>query len=353
MNATIETLEAHCISSIRYMEPSLNERSARRLLDVHLLDANFAMPIHSVAAEEALLAHCQNDRPIEEASRLLSFECTRSMAGIARVLARTHINSQGVGRVRRGARWPVQSYRVLGLFDEIHDSDSLRRWFDHRELMADWLMLARNNQDTATDEDRRFAQEDIEALNRLLNLTPEEARNRRLPLREKLGAIGENWGRVALGLHTGLLYLNQRFDFDSVAVWDAVDSATDAHSVEQLCLDAARHITHFGAALAPSFFADLGSTEFVKPDVHVIDSVSAALNLATEANPALAIATVRRIATQVGCSPRRIDKLMYFACSGKFFLAGMELDKKSARQRKQEVLRALREGPVIRRPSIA
>lgn len=352
MNRTIDILEAHSVESIRLLNQTFDTRSARRLLEVHLDDANFAMPIHSLEAEEALLKFCHDHRPVSEAAELLDFESTRTLLGIVRVLARTHINGQGVGRVRRGARWPTQSRRVLGLFERIEGPDDLCQWLDHRRLADDWLRLANDSRGPHVPKEQRFDDDDIAALKTLRELTSAEACDRRLPLREKFGPIGENWARVALGLHTGVLYLHQRFQFDPLRVWATVNSAVDAASVKRISDDASRFVTHFGPALAPSFFADLGSVQFVKPDVHVVDSVTAALNLPHGASSALAIDIVRNVAKQAGCTPRRVDKLMYFACSGKFYLAGLELDKRSAKARKEKLVAALRGIPDVQRPRI-
>lgn len=341
MNEIINCLVQHAVESIQFLVDDLDQRAARRLLTVHLEPAHFAMPIHAASVEARLMAWCRADEDIAAATAFLRFEDTRTMTGIARVLARTHINRQGVANVRQGARWPVQSPRVVDLFSLAPDDESLRRWTDYHSLIEDWLALAHRYAAADIGEDRRFRPGDIDCLERLGTLSAAQARS--LSSRDAAQLCGNiGWARVVLGLFTGLLYLENRFAFRAEKVWEAVDNARTAAAVDALSRDAQRQVREFGPRLAPSFFADLGCPNFVKADTHVTDVVSAALKLPGDAGAQQSIDFVRELAQSVGCAPRAIDKLMYLACSGKFYLAGIELSKAQARGRKIQLLDALR-----------
>jgi hypothetical protein len=88
-------------------------------------------------------------------------------------------------------------------------------------------------------------------------------------------------------------------------------------------------------ALSHSFFADPGCASFVKADVHVTDVVGAALKLDGKPAPQLCIDFVRQMAEETGRTPRAIDKLMYFACSGKLYSPGWHRRRPSQLRRKR------------------
>lgn len=339
--AVLDLLRQHAVETARMLDRTLDERAAQRLLDVHLDPRHFAMPVHGLADEQALLAWCRGSAALDEAHRCLHFEPTRSLTGVVRVLARTHINRQGVGEVTRAARWKVQSPRVVGLFSADDGDAQVRRWRDHRLLVDDWLALAVRWRDAGTPAEQRFEAADIDALEALRRLSPDQAA--RVTVAQVPGLARRGWGRVVLGLHTGVLYLERRFAFDPVRLWAAVDAATSAGAVAALADEARAAVTEFGPALSASFFADLGSAQFVKGDVHVTDVVGAA----TGAQPGAeaAVAAVRTLAAAGGLLPRQVDKLMYLACSGKFYLAGLKPPKQLADQRKRALMAALRSLP--------
>jgi hypothetical protein len=342
MNSTIELLARHARDSILMVDTGLDEVAAERLLNVHLNPRHFPMPIHDLVSEGLLIEFCRGSSDISGASDLLSLEPTRSIKGIARVLARTHMNRQGVSDVTRGAhgpRWKAQSPRVVNLFEGINTDDDLRQWLDYKTMINAWIALAnRNSGDHAPDE-LRFDGGDIESLMALGDLSAAQARCAQasgVPGVTKMG-----WARVVLGLYTGLVYLDQRFGLSAARVWARLDAVRTARDVAELSADAQRHITEFGSALAPSFFADLGSEQFVKPDVHVVD-VTSARSMSHSANHETSIAFVRQLASDVGWSPRKVDKLIYLACSANFYLAGIKLPKRDKDERKKLLMEALR-----------
>ena len=340
MHRFIGILTNHALCAIRQLDPGISESAARRILDVHLDPHNFPMPVQSQAAEAGLLALCNGQADLGTAAEILDFEPTREIHGIVRVLARTHINRQGVGDVTRGAQWKSQSPRVMKLFEGLRHVDDFRAWLDHRVMIDRWLSVAESSSREGAPVDVQFDIRDVESLHALRRLSREQAR--RLNVSQVPGLAKRGWGRVVLGLHTGVMYLEERFAMSADRIWAAVDSTTTAQEVATLSADARMHVTEFGPALSASFFADLGSEQFIKPDVHVVDVASAALGGAATATPEVSVAFVRRVAAEVGLSPRAVDKLMFLACSQKFYLAGLPHSKRAANGGKADLLARLR-----------
>lgn len=350
MDILFEQLVQHNIQQIRRLAPQLDERAAQRLLEAHLDPAHFAMPIHDAAVETQLIAWSQGNEDLSVATGFLRFEDTRTIRGIARVMARTHTNRQGVANVTRGARWKVQSPRVVGVFETAPDDAALHRWTHYTPLLEAFLELASHNSAPSSDAEAYFAPEDIRKLEALAQLTPAQAR--KLGARDVAGGDKPGWARVVLGLYTGLCYLDERFGFDASRVWSALEAARHTTEVDALWKDARRQVTEFGPALASSFFADLGCASFVKADVHVTDVVGAAVKRDEQLTPQRCIDFVRLMAEETGRTPRAIDKLMYFACSGKFYLAGLAPAKHEADTAKAQLLTHLRQrGSPVARPS--
>ncbi len=336
MNNLFELLVQHTLESLREIDTQLEEHAAHRLLEAHLNPAHFAMPIHTTEVEKSLITWSKGDEDQAIATDILRLEDTHTIRGIIRVLARTHINRQGVANVTRGARWRAQSPRVVEAFDFAQDDAALHRWTQYAPMLEAFLQLAHRNSQPSTREDARFEDGDIQALKALAKLTPQEAR--RTGARQVSGNLKPGWPRVILGLYTGLCYLDERFGFDAARVWSKLEAATRAEEVDNLAEDAQRHITEFGSRLAPSFFADLGCANFVKADTHVSDVVRAADKLNGNPTAQTCIDFVRRMADETGRTPRAIDKLMYLACSGNFYLAGLAPTRGAAAGFKQRLL---------------
>ena len=151
----IDHLRQHAIESIMLADNDMDEGSAQRLLEVHLEPQHFAMPIHDTAIEARLKLFCIGRDDLARASDFLLFEKTRTITGIARVLARTHINRTGVAYVTRRAQWPAQSPRVVELFDFVSTEADLREWLDYQPMLDAWLKLAERNGNSDVGDDRR------------------------------------------------------------------------------------------------------------------------------------------------------------------------------------------------------
>lgn len=349
MRLAVEILREHALGALRALQPSLGEDGSRRLLEVHLDPLNYAMPLHDSDREQALIEFCTGNAPVVEARRLLVLENTHDIVGVARVLARTHINRTGVSDVTRGASIArkAQSPRVVGLFDGVGDATSLRAWLDHRALADSWLAFARAHRNAPADV--AFDDDDIDTLRGLQGLSVQQARTISARNAPYIGKK-QGWPKVFLGVYTGLLYLESRFGLDALRVRTAVDCAQTVEQIDALVIGAIRSIQEFGPRTAPSFFADLGCTQFVKPDTHVTDVVTAAHSGPAPLGPAASIDAVRRIAEALTWPPRQVDKLMYLACSQKFYLAGLAPTKAVADRGKAELLQRLRRLPPNERP---
>jgi hypothetical protein len=335
LNRTIELLTEHVIGTIRTLPGVEDRKTAQRLLDIHLHPLHYAMHVHDDAIEQQLIDLCQRSGDLEAADSFLVFEQTRTIRGIVRVLARTHLNRQGVAGVTRGARRKTLSPRVMGLFD-VSDSD-VCAWLDYRTLIDAWIDMAERNTGDEKSAESHFSASDVTSLKALARLSADDAKKLRASEVRDITNLG--WARVVLGLYTGLVYLHERYGFDADKVWARLDSVNSPEEVSKLSLDAQQNITEFGKALAPSFFADLGSGNFVKPDVHVRDVAAAICGHSVDADEAVQF--VRQLAARTEWAPRKVDKLLYFACIGKLYLAGLEPEKATATARKTALMAAL------------
>jgi hypothetical protein len=342
MNSLINILTQHSIEMIVISQPRLSTVAAKRMLNVHLDTNHYAMPIHSKDSEVRLVEACITGNDLPAAIANLSFEPTRTIRGIVRVLARTHLNRQGVADIVQDASWKTQSPRVLGIFDIAQSDDDLYKWLDYKSLMSAWLELAyRSTGDNITKE-ARFQKHDVDALLRLQALSAEEAATMTVSqVTKEKGWTHSNWSKVVLGFYTGLIYLNHRFDFDAQTVWKTIGIPMSSAKVLAISKDAKCHITEYGLALASSFFADLGAPHFVKPDTHVIDCSTAALRRDREISDQEAIEFVQKISTLTDLEPRKIDKLMFFACSANMYLTSLPKPR-DINSHKQRLLQKLR-----------
>ena len=297
--------------------------SASTIVELHLATENLPMPIriqegeiHNVlqqgSADAATLRAC------------ILFEDTRTIEGICRVMARTQLNRSGVGYVSRGEKPKTLTRRVLGLFEQ---SDDLRRLIDWEPLLDHWLAFAeasRQRGDRTCGGEILFSDCDITAL-RLLREDPTTCR---------LRGAHDNWIKVVTGIHSGFKYLSSEpFGFRAENVWARMDDAAGSfESIKTLLSEASHEVEQFGMALAGSFFADLGHHDFVKTDVHVVDSVAAYLRK-DRISEREALKFVFEAAAASDMSPRALDKLLYIGGSGKFYLVGINASQPKDQKR--------------------
>jgi hypothetical protein len=332
----LKILKNHTIETIQMVRPQLTEKGATRLFDVHVALNHFAMPIHSRDDEKALISLCESDCDIRLADEILHFENTRSSRGICRVMARTHLNCSGINDISMGSPWKTQSPRLLTIFDAIQTDNDLRAWAEYTPLIETWIQVARDHR--GNPGMGNFDEQDIESLEALLTLTPEQART--LPKTNLPYMPKQNWARVARGVYTGVRFLVDRYEFNADEFWRVLEGVRTLEDVNRVAGEAQRAIRGYGPALAPSFFADLGNApHFVKPDTHVVDVSTWALGRAENVSHIEAVEYVHQIAHATGLLPRQVDKYMFFACSCNMYLAGIHQGDGFGKMRKIELRR--------------
>jgi len=321
-------------NTLRQQLPHRLKAAAEEIVSLHLDPRNFPM---SVEGNQRVIHNALAEgKNAEEVRRLISFEDTNAIRGVARVMARTHLNRQGIGSVTvhtpRAAR--TLSPRVLGIFDIFRDFPQEIGSF--RAIACAWYELAKCWQGDA-DPQRCFSRAAVDVLGYLHQLEDETValiEQGEMPPRALLGMMAglpddqikeaQSWVKVVLGVSSGFRYLHQRYKLDPTILWQCLGAVRTAEDVFDLTRDAQRAVYEFGSALAPSFFADLGAPAFCKPDTHVLDSVSAIRG--SSQSQSSAVAYVFQEAAWLAShgvhqvSPRQIDKIMFLGCSGRWYL---------------------------------
>jgi len=297
--------------------------SGDTVVQLHLDSDNFPMPkgIDKAKVDKLLRDRCED---ISELRRCSHFEETQTVRGICRVLARTHLNRGGVGFVARGEPNRTITQRVLGVLDHA-DESQLKGFENEGALLHSWVEYA-----THADQRGLFADIDIASL-KLLRDNPTTARAK---------GAHPNWVTVVCGISSGFKYLGKQFQFDAAQVWEKMDEAgRSAEDVIKLIESCRNEVYQFGPALAGSFFADLGSPNFAKPDVHVRDAM-AAYRGQFQIGDLEALRAVLHEAATSGSTPRALDKIFYLACSGRYYLIGESAA--NPQEQKEAFLRHLR-----------
>jgi hypothetical protein len=332
-DAVIKTLRHFCVLNARGCDHSLSENAAIRLLDIHLDEKNFPMARHSRIQERSLLAYARENANVPT----IDTEKTKSLEGLLRVLMRTRLNSQGVGRVTQGAEYKTQAPRVMRFFDGVDDAEILS-WLNWEIYINRWYMTVKS----AGEDDKKGRV----AIDKMRKLTQQEV----LFSKTAILDVGDtNWWRVVRGFFSGLHYLHAKYLLNPINLWGELDSillltsADQAIKVLDLTKEFSTNVHEYGDALAGSFYSDLGCPSFVKNDTHV-SSVTAAINKSTHAAAAFteSLQMCFGLASHCGCSPRAIDKLMFFAAGGGYYLAGLKMDRHTSSSHKENLLSELR-----------
>jgi hypothetical protein len=313
---------------------------ARTIVDLHLDPENFAMPLRIETQGLRDLIRQGNHSP-RRLREFMAFEDTKSIQGICRVMVRTHLNRSGLGFVSRGEKKDTDkslSRRVLGPFETDFKPTELVEW---NGLLTAWLDFAQaciERGDVAPKGEALFSECDIRSLVNLEKLAPDERADRRKWNHE----IHNNWGRLVLGVHSGLNYLNRFYGLKADRLWSRIKEASQSvEGVEALMMEVQRNIREYGTALAGSFLADLGSDRFVKIDTHVKDAVAACLQKDKEqVRNSEAFEIIRNTALEHKIAPRSIDKIMYLGGSGRWYL--VDLRNSQPPKAKREFLDCLR-----------
>lgn len=330
------------IESLRRRLPKDIQGFAETLIDLHLDPRNFPMGI-SVdydAIKSALKANASS----EDLRKHITFEDTESIAGICRVMIRTHLNRTGIGYVYRALPGRAKDMsspssgektlnpRVLRMFPQTIKTETLEEYCDYERFVDAWLTIAKKCESAKhMDDPYAFEIRDICSIEGLKK-HPYSRSSRKLP-----PSIQSNWASIVWGAYSGLTHLKKFYDFDPCKFYNEVRAACGSlelidKMIQKTGKNSSTKIYQYGETLAGSFFADLGYADFVKTDVHVIDSVSAFRNQARVAKEE-AWTVVKESAEASHVSPRAVDKVMYIACSSNFYfyspkkLPGSEREK--------------------------
>lgn len=304
------------------------ENSAEQLVELHLDPRNFPMHRHCDVArlKDGLAKGLSSD----ELRHAIEFEDTRSIHGICRVMVRTHLNRQGIGHVTRGESKHERTLarRVLGPFDGDFDPLALADWAN---LLKHWLAFAEKHPEL-------FDAKDTDSLEAMARLGPQPGAAKK----QYAGKVHDNWAKVVLGIHTGLVYLQKRFDMDAGKLWAIIESCeSDRDRASALVEQARKDITGFGEALAPSFFADLGATCFIKPDTHIQQAMKAYSGRDVPKRQIVQILLNAVEATDPRITPRALDKLLFFGDGGPLYFLGETAPRANRDRWKQKFRKAL------------
>ena len=291
----------------------LSEEQAATLVDLHLNPQHFTIDL--IEDYQAIQRAIRSGATSESVASLFVFEDVASMRGIYRVHCRNLVNRQGVSDVNTGGPTPPKAPRILRFLDSLTE-DNWHGFDDVAALAAQYRSIA------DADPGGTFDADDVNSFmsaarlgNQLLDMKTSSAR---------AYGIKQGWFKVLKGMSDGVKYLRQ-FEFDPARFRTYVRSHLDRFDdTEDLVREYRHSIAEVGAALAPNFFADLGFSEFSKPDTHVRKAVQALVGgLMSDRD---VFRYTAESAKRCGVTPRQLDKIFYLIGSGKFYLADFHLN---------------------------
>jgi hypothetical protein len=309
--------------------PDELKNSAVRLLELHLDERALAMSKMVESETDLIKKQIIDGNSLENIISNIKFEDTNTKEGMRRVMVRTHLNRSGMNHVSMGHYEKTLSPRILNFVDSL--SIDLDITEDQTRILKKWYEYALSNSARTESSDALF--HDERAINTLRNIQTECStnnynllvNNQSAPATVKIFRakgldIDLGWTRIILGFLSGLSYLQKR-NWDVYKLGNTQPlSYQEIHYYIKNCQ---AHIIEYGYALAGSFFADLGSKYFVKDDTHVkafTQILSQDIN-----SPEKRVQTVIESGLCFNVAPRIIDKLMYLAGSGNFYLAGVKI----------------------------
>lgn len=296
---------------------------AEAIVNLHLRDDTLAMPDMTDDDVYEIKQKIREGHGPDELAKLVKLEPTETKFGMFRVLARTQLNRQYIGQVTIGAIDPTRTPRVMELLPQLDIDTPISEADNQKKLLEEWLNFASQKRYQNIENNARFySPEAIRTLEIIHHscplLTPPDI-GPSAKIRHRAQGGMESWWKIALGLISGLHFLQER-------EWDCFEAAhtegLQADAIIDLIKQCSKSVHEFGKTLAGSFYADLGGSAFVKPDTHVIDCLRA---LGYEEGKELGrILRVLEIANHNAQSPRVVDKLLYITCSGKFPLVDLK-----------------------------
>ena len=318
---------------------------SKELIDLHLDDRMQAMPDMASSVQQEMILELNNGEQFSDILSKIKLEDASTKEGMFRLLVRTRLNSSGINNVSRGNvdGGKTRSPRILRFIETL----DLGHCYSPEELVNLWLEYAEDANSTVM-AGSQYEERDIAALRLLrkaLNYSSADE-----SIAQRLSAPNLNriynsdkkirgffgWVAIVASVFSGLRFL-QRSD------WDIYTRATSNQRMSYVEVD---HVTRtveenvvgFGYALAGSYLADMGDTNFVKDDTHVrafVNSVAPELR-----KPDGRVNYVISQSSRWGVSPRALDKLLYLAGSGHLPLLGIKI--KDADRMKKLMLEVLR-----------
>lgn len=255
---------------------------------------------------------------------LLTLENVSSISGVARVMVRTHLNRSGINYVTRGFKKKTLCNRVLGVFPVGFDVNNFDCW---SKLVHEFLNYAERSIDNNTPDELGNPLFNASEIDSFKRMTYYNDSNYHMVKNDP--QIHNNWARLMRGLFTGFKFLESFCQFDSEIFKQLVNSSTaNAKAVNNLLKQTSKSIDEYGQTLAGSFYADYGAEQFIKDDIHVIDSVSAFTGLSKSSiKGEYTLQLLHNTAAEYDVTPRSIGKLMYLAGSSNLYLFDFRLDR--------------------------
>ncbi len=296
------------------------------LVELHLDERFYKMPVQiDLAAQHAVLA--QQHPPgelIERLAHAVEFEDLTDFGGILRVFARTLLNRAGISDILRGQAAPDAGLRRHIIPRVSRVLDAMTAALDHQDLTNYDTLLAVIEAAAMTHVDQDgpqgFLAQDLSTIEAL----------RREGVGTTAQAVGDvaqlcglqGWVKWTRGLYSGIRWLSEVSEMDLERFRATVQASIDGAEGGPLGLggDLAGSVQEMGLALAMSFFGDLGNPQFAKPDRHVVRALRAYDGARLSARQAFERLVLH--SNQAGVSPRELDKVLYLAGSGNFYLTG-------------------------------
>jgi hypothetical protein len=340
MTLPLNEIREFLSESIRQKYGEKFKHFSKNIIDLHLSPQNFAMPIKINSAN--MQTAIENGDKADQLRAHIQFENTEEIQGICRVMARTHLNRQGVGGLTNRGDNRTLSPPVMNIFHQNFDPSRYTNW---KYLIEDWLTEAEAN---TKINNVLFNESDIASLNELLSHNYEYALNSK----NLMPGVSNSWRKISTGIYSGFIHLSKTYDLNAIALHKSIQEASNEglSAINKLVESTSSSIEQYGIPLASSFLADLGirgSENFVKADVHVTDAVKQYYGDKAPSGQNLLQFSFDKLceSSNDDLSPRAIDKLLYLCGSTKFYLLGSlpTLNEFTPTLRKNDFLAMLRQ----------
>jgi hypothetical protein len=324
-----EIAKKNLISLLEDNLPDNFKDFAELVVDLHISEESFAMNKSTIEDDLKIQEMILNGYSKEDILKLVKFEDTKTREGMFRVLVRTHLNRSGINHLTMGMsskNKKTLSPRILNFTDSIDIIED-----NEKTILEKWLDFGIQNSQHLISNDLKYDDRAVKALTSLENYFSKQENqnifnNYNIKLKSAVCLSKElnidlGWCRIVLGVLTGLNYLKTNN-------WEELykksfDDDISYFQIDGLIKDCQKNVCEYGYALAGSFFGDLGSPYFVKDDTHVRDGMNSIFTgLST---PEERVKAIIQSAQNIGVKPRVIDKILYLAGSGNFYLIGLNI----------------------------